>query len=137
MLERLPKCGRIQVLDTPVKFDWPNIDERLQELADALWGYYSCPGSQKDIAAFYRQQMPKPPINMYETNWVERAEGSVGVYYNGVSWIYLWVVPQPDNLNSSFVIVAQSYNPVSGNCWLELPQIKIGFFTEDDQWVPG
>jgi len=132
LLKSLPKCDGILVLDNPVKFDWPNIDERLQELSDALWGYYSCPGPQAEVAAFYRNQMPKPPNNMDETNWVERAEGSVGVYYNGAStWIYLWVVPQPEDAQKSYVIVAESLDPVQGQCRLDRP-----LFTSDlIEWV--
>ena len=127
LLKSLPKCDGIQVLDEPMKFDWPNIDERLQELEGALWGYYSCPGPQVEVAAFYRSQMPKPPNNMDETNWVERAEGSVGVYYNGAStWIYLWVVPQPEDAQKSYVIVAESLDPVQGQCMLDQP-----FFISD------
>ena len=128
MLEKLPKCDGIQVLDGPIKFDWPNIDERLQELADAQWGYYSCPAPQAKVSAFYREWMPKPPTNMYETNWVERAEGTVGVYYiykgATLNWIYLWVVPQSDNPQESYIIVAQSTEPVIGECRLDRPIIN-------------
>ncbi len=136
LLQKLPKCDGIQVLDEPIKFDWPNIDERLQELADAQWGYYSCPAPQADVAAFYRKQMPKPPTNMYETNWVERAEGSVGVYYNGSStiWTYLWVIPQPDDALKSYVIVAQSLDPVQGECMLDQPLLISDIVGWETQW---
>jgi hypothetical protein len=136
MLEKLPKCDGIQVLDQPIKFDWPNIDERLQELADAQWGYYSCPQPQPIVAAFYREQMPKPPVNMYETNWVERTEGSVGVYYNGSStiWTYLWVISQPRGAQKSYVIVAQSLDPVQGECKLDLPLFISDIVEWEIQW---
>jgi hypothetical protein len=123
MLQKLPKCDGIQVMDEPIIFDWPNIDERLQELSDAQWGYYSCPSPREEVAAFYRERLPKPPTNMIEMNWVERFEGSVGVYYNGSTtvWTYVWVVSQTEDARKSFVIVAQSLEPVQGECRLEKP----------------
>jgi hypothetical protein len=123
LLQKLPKCDGIQVLDNPIKFDWPNIDERLQELTDAQWGYYSCPGPGEEVATYYRERMPKPPFNQIETNWVERTEGSVGVYYNGSTtiWTYLWVVPQSQDTQQSYVIVAESLEPVQGECRLDQP----------------
>jgi len=50
-------------------------------------------------------------------------EGTVGVYYNDASktWIYLWVVAQPNNPQKSYVIVADTTDPVSGECRLERP----------------
>ncbi len=133
LLEKLPRCDGIQILDTPVEFDWPNIDERLQELSDAQWGYYICPGQKEDIATFYRERMPKPPYNQIETNWVERTEGSVGVYYNGSTtiWTYLWVIPIANDAQKSYVIVAESLEPVQGECRLDRP-----LFTSDlVEWV--
>lgn len=121
LLKTLPKCEGIQILEEPVKFAWPNIEERIKELEGALWGYYSCEGPQVDVAAFYRVQMPKPPFRMYETNWVIRSEGIVGVYYNGASWTYLWVVPHPGNAQKSYVIVAQSLDPLGEECRLDQP----------------
>jgi hypothetical protein len=122
LLNSLPRCEGIQILDEPVKFDWPNIEQRLKELEGALWGYYACPGPQAEVAVFYREQMPKTPSKFYfETNWVERVEGTVGVYYDGVDWTYLWVVPQPGNPQKSYVIVAHSNDPVSGDCFIDPP----------------
>jgi hypothetical protein len=136
LLQKLPKCDGIQILDDPIKFDWPNIDERLQELTDAQWGYYSCPGSTDEVAPFYRERMPKPPFNQIETNWVERTEGSVGVYYNGSTtiWTYLWVVPQPEDSQKSYVIVAESLEPVQGECRLDQPLFKNDIAEWVTQW---
>jgi hypothetical protein len=133
LLQKLPKCLGIQILDNPIKFDWPNIDERLQELTDAQWGYYSCPGPGEEVAMYYREQMPKPPFNQIETNWVERTEGSVGVYYNGSTtiWTYLWVVSQSQDSRQSYVIVAESLEPVQGECRLDLPLFNNDFA----EWV--
>jgi hypothetical protein len=136
LLQKLPKCDGIQVLDVPIKFDWPNIDERLQELTDAQWGYYTCPGPRADVASFYRELMPKPPFNQIETNWVERTEGSVGVYYNGSTtiWTYLWVIPQPETAQKSYVIVAESLEPVQGECWFDPPPNDNDIAEEVTQW---
>jgi len=136
LLQKLPKCDGIQVLDDPIKFDWPNIDERLQELTDAQWGFYSCPGPREDVATFYRERMPKPPFNQIETNWVERTEGSVGVYYNGSTtiWTYLWVVPQQADSQQSYVIVAESLEPVQGECRLDQPLFKNDIAEWVTQW---
>jgi hypothetical protein len=119
MLTILPKCDGIQILDNPVKFDWPNIDERLQELSGAQWVYYSCPEPREKVSTFYREWMTKPPSTMIETNWVERSEGSVGVYFNGSTslWTYLWVVSQPEDAQKSYVIVTQVLGAI--NCKLE------------------
>jgi hypothetical protein len=136
LLTRLPRCDGIQILEKPFLFNWPNIEERIKELEGALWGYYSCDRAQVEVAAFYREQMPKPPYNMDETNWVERPEGTVGVYYNSgfIAWIYLWVVPQPDNAQKSYVIVVQSNDPVSGNCRLDRPMFNNEIAAGEKQW---
>ena len=107
---RIPKCDGIEVQEKPIIFSWPNIETRIEELGDALWGYYSCDQPQADVVAFYRAHMPEPPYNNQETNWVERAEGSVGVYYNSANaWLYIWIVPQPNDPQKTYVIVAISY----------------------------
>ncbi len=135
LLKTLPKCGGIVILDDPIKFEWPNIELRIKELEGSVWGYYRCPGSQKEVAAFYREQMPKArPTIYYETNWVERKEGAVGVYYDGVNWIYLWVVPQPDNTQMSYVIVSQSNVPVIGDCIAASPYTINNISLAEKQW---
>jgi hypothetical protein len=115
---KIPSCKGIEVQSQPLKFAWPNIEQRIKELEGASWGYYRCPQPQKEAAAFYRALMPKPPYNMVETNWVERAEGSVGVYFNAAlnGWSYLWIVPVPGDDQSSYVIISQSDSPLPGGC---------------------
>ncbi len=80
------------------------------------------------MAALYREQMPKPPYNLNETNWVDQPEGALGVYYEPVSgtWIYLWVVPQTEDTQTSYVIVAKSGSKPfdAGECLL--PTLKAG-----------
>jgi hypothetical protein len=110
LLLRIPKCEGIEVQNKPIIFRWPNIETRIKELGDALWGYYSCDQSQAEVAAFYREHMPEPPYNNQESNWVERAEGSVGIYFNSANaWLYIWIVPQKNDPKKTYVIVAISY----------------------------
>lgn len=119
ILIRLPKCEGIQTLQEPIKFKWPNIERHLKEYQDGSWGYFSCEQPQADVAALYRVQMPKPPSNAYEMNWVEIQEGAVGVFYNGSTWTIVWIVPQPGNAQKSYVIVAQTSFPVDEVCRLD------------------
>ncbi len=113
LLSRIPHCNGIEIRD-PFTFNWPNLAERIRELNTNLWGYFACNQSPSDVAQFYRADMPKPPYNMQETNWIDRKEGSVGVFYNSAyAWIYLWVIPQPSDPQASYVIIAQSFNAVS------------------------
>ena len=110
LLLKIPKCEGMEVQEEPIIFSWPNIETRIKELGDAMWGYYSCNQSQADVVAFYRAHMSEPPYNNQETNWVKRSEGSVGVYYNSANaWLYIWIVPRPDNPEKTYVIVAISY----------------------------
>ncbi len=64
---------------------------------------------------------------------MERTEGSVGVYYNGSTtiWTYVWVVPQSQDSQQSYVIVAESLEPVQGECRLDPPQFSNDFA----EWV--
>ncbi len=115
---KIPSCTGIETEPQPIKFAWPNIDQRIKELQGADWGYYRCPQSQAEAAAFYRQKMPTPPYNMVETNWVARAEGTVGVYFNAAmnGWSYLWIVPVPGDGQSAYIIIAQNSTPLPGGC---------------------
>jgi len=119
ILIRFPKCEGIQILQEPIKFNWPNIERHIKEYEDGSWGYFSCEQPQAVVAAFYRLQMPKPPSNAYEMNWVEIPEGAVGVFYNGSTWTIVWVVPQSGNAQKSYVIVAQTSYPVDEVCRLD------------------
>ena len=108
MLSLIPRCDKVKILDQPVKFAWPNVEKRIKALEGSEWGYYSCPQTQDAVSTFYREGMRKKPYSMGETNWVDRPEGTLGVYYHSRSrvWIYLWVVPQPADVRASYVIVA-------------------------------
>jgi hypothetical protein len=122
---RVPSCANVQVLDQPITFVWPHIEKHIQELEGSEWSYFACAQPPQEVSAFYRQQMPKPPYNMQEANWVEIPEGTLGVYFhNGYqSWFYVWVVPQPDNPQASYVIVAVTNDSSfqGGECRLDNP----------------
>jgi hypothetical protein len=119
LLTRLPKCEGIQIRENPIIFDWPNIERHKKEYEEALWGYFSCEQPQVDVAAYYRAQMPKPPSNAYEMNWVEISEGTVGVFYNGLLWTIVWIVPRDGNMQKTYVIIAQTSYPVDEVCRLD------------------
>jgi len=125
ILSVIPRCDGIQILDQPVKFAWPNVEQRLKDLEGSDWGYFSCPRPAAEVSAFYREQMPRPPYNLNETNWVDRSEGTLGVYYHTArrAWTYMWVVPQPGDLQTSYVIVAQTASEVfEPECQSDQPQ---------------
>jgi len=103
LLSYIPNCNGLQALDTPIVFSWPNLDQ----VVGASWGYYSCNQSQADVAAFYREQLPKEPYDDMEINWVEKENGTVGVYYVTADiYLYIWMLPQQDNPQASYIIVA-------------------------------
>jgi hypothetical protein len=109
LLSNIPQCAGMEVQENPITFSWPN----LEQITGATWGYYSCDQPQAAVAAFYRSQLPGEPYNYMEVNWVERAQGVVGVYYVLVStYLYVWMIPQPDNPQRSYVIVALSSEAV-------------------------
>jgi hypothetical protein len=129
LLSILPNCDGVKTFEQPVKFDWPLIEQRIQELESADWGYYGCPQRQEVVSTFYQETMPKTPFLMTEINWVERPQGTLGVYYQSVAqiWLYLWVVPQPADSQTSYVVVAASDTQefVGGEC-LVVPPSRIG-----------
>jgi hypothetical protein len=109
LLASIPQCSGMEVLEKPIVFSWPDISTRIQELGEAQWGYYSCDLLQADASGFYKKQLTDSPFNYLETNWIDRKEGTVGVYFvSSSTWMYVWVVPQPGDPGRSFVIVALS-----------------------------
>ncbi len=112
----LPKCEGVKVLDGPVQFAWPHVEQRLKELEGSYWGYYACPLAPATASALYREQMPQPPYNKTETNWVSRPEGTLGVYYS--EGANMWIVPQANNPQATYLIVAmangKAFEPTCG-----------------------
>jgi hypothetical protein len=113
LLVNIPACAGLQVLDEPVTFSWPNISSRMEEIGSAQWGYYHCDQTQSEAAAFYKENLTKPPYRYLESNWVEREEGVVGVFYvwEG-TWMYVFIVPYPGQPEKTLVAVAISAKEV-------------------------
>jgi hypothetical protein len=98
------------VVKDRVDFDWPNLDAHFQEFLGSIWSYYSCEQPQADVSSLYREQLLMPPFNLQEVNWFDREEGALGVYFSQKgSWHYVWIVPQPDDSQRTYVIIAESY----------------------------
>lgn len=108
ILSVIPQFEGIQSLDQPIQFAWPNVKRRIKELEGSDWGYFRCAQPPAVVSAFYQEHMPEAPYNMREANRVERPEGTLGIYYHSAYdiWVYLWIVPQPTDPQSSYVIVA-------------------------------
>jgi hypothetical protein len=108
VLSQIPHCESIKMLDQPIKFSWPNVDQRIKDLQGSAWGYFSCAQAPSAVSAFYREQILKPPYNRQETNWIDRSEGTLGIYFQTGSqnWLYMWVVPQSNDKQKAYVIVA-------------------------------
>lgn len=119
ILSLIPQCDGVQVLE-PITFDWPNLQQRIEELEGSDWGYYACPHPYEEMAEFYRTNATEPPYLLSETNWVVIPEGTLGVYFHSVrqTWIYLWIVPQSPGSHETYVIAAYSLDLafVGGEC---------------------
>jgi hypothetical protein len=113
----IPRCRGLTELPSPLKFDWPDIDEALEKLEDYNWGYYSCTMPQTELQAFVRQSMPKPPYLWEEINKAEHQGGSVYLFYHRVYviWIYIWMLPQTD-AQMSYLVIAKG-NPGMAQTW--------------------
>ncbi len=98
------------MLAGPVKFDWPDLAQHQQDFSRSQWTYISCDQPAAQVAALYRQQLPRPPYSMDETNWLDRPEGALGVYFAQTgAWEYIWFVPQPEDAQKSYVIVSETF----------------------------
>ncbi len=105
-----PHCNGMLLLSEPVQFDWPNLAEHKQDFSRSQWTYYSCDQSASKVASMYRQDLPRSPYSMDETNWLVLQEGTLGVYFSQTgAWDYIWFVPQPDDTQKSYVIVAETF----------------------------
>ncbi len=113
-VDLFPHCEGMRSLENAVEFSWPNINERIHQLEGSHWTYIACEQPQAEVAALYRKQLPQAPYNLHETNWIERAEGSVGIYYTRAgAWDYVWIVPQANDTHTSYVIIAESFTALS------------------------
>jgi hypothetical protein len=125
----LPYCRGLTALPSPLKFNWPDIEEALEKLEDYTWGYYSCAMPQAELQAFLRQNMPKPPYLWQEVNGSEYQGGSVFLFFHRdfVTWIYIWMLPR-DDPQMSYLVIAKG-DPGVGNSWecrLNRPLVTAG-----------
>jgi hypothetical protein len=103
LLSYIPSCTGLEVQGSPIVFSWTNLDQ----IKGATWAYYRCNQPPTGLAAFYRDKLPKAPYKYMEVNWVEKDNGTVGVYYVTAGiYLYIWMLPLPDNPQESYVIVA-------------------------------
>ncbi len=108
-----PVCKGMQKLKDPIEFDWPNLREHIDEFIGTAWEYYACEQPAAEVAQLYRQQLPLAPYNLEETNWLERQEGTLGIYFSQTgAWNYVWFIPQPGDPQKSYVIVTESFASV-------------------------
>lgn len=123
----IPHCQGLQDLGYVLKFEWPDIENALEKLADYNWGYYSCGVSQSDLKTLIQTKMPQPPYLWQEIAWVEHGESTGSLFYHYVyrSYIYMWMLTPPDRKNSYLVIakgdpgVAQTWD-----CRLLFPSLN-------------
>jgi hypothetical protein len=110
ILTLIPDCDGIVILEQPIALVWPKAEQRLKELETAQWGYYRCLQAPAEVSAYYQRETPRPPYNLRETVWVEVTEGTLGLYYHSAFqiWVYLWVLPDPDEAQSALVLVARA-----------------------------
>ena len=105
-----PPCKGMQSLSDPVNFEWPNLNEHRQEFSRSQWTYFACEQPAPEVAASYRQQLPEPPYSLDETNWLERQEGTLGVYFSQKgAWDYIWFIPRPNDPQKSYLIIAETF----------------------------
>jgi hypothetical protein len=111
----MPGCDGFEPLADRFRFEWPGIEE-IKDVTD--WAYFRCTQSPTQVAAFYREKMVNPPYNWQEIAWVERPEGTLGVYFHTVfqRWLYVWMLPRPNDPKAHLVVAERE-----GDVPLDLP----------------
>ncbi len=125
VISGIPHCQGIKDLGYVLKYDWPDIENALEKLADYNWGYYSCSQTQVELKTFIYDKMTKPPYLWQEVAWVEHGNSTGSLYFHSVfrAWIYIWMLRQPGNQNSYLVIAKGDLGmPQTWDCRLVLPQ---------------
>ncbi len=109
----LPRCTGMHRLNDPVEFDWPNLKTSMEQFIASAWEYYSCDQPPAEVAGLYRQELPKAPYNLSEMNWLQRDQGTLGIYFaqSGL-WTYVWFLARPGDAQGSYLVVAQSFASV-------------------------
>lgn len=125
VISGIPHCQGLHDLGFVLQYDWPDIENALEKLADYNWGYYSCSQTQVELKSFISEKMPKPPYLWQEVSWVEYKDSTGSLYFHSVfrAWIYIWMLRQPDNQNSYLVIAKGDPGmPQTWDCRLILPE---------------
>ncbi|HEX9075088.1 MAG TPA: hypothetical protein VF932_04885 [Anaerolineae bacterium] len=101
----IPRCAGVKALDSPLKFDWPGIDD----VGEADWFYYRCALKPEEVAAFYREKTKDPPYNWMEQAWVVLPEGTLGAYFHTArqEFLYLWFLSDVSSPQTSYLVVAE------------------------------
>lgn len=104
----MPPCPGLRNLGAPLKFDWPDIENALEKLKDYNWGYYRCAMTAPELITFLHAGMVKPPYLWQFINMAEHNNGRVSLFYQPfqVIWIYIWMLPGPDD-RSSYLVIAK------------------------------
>ncbi len=125
VISDMPRCRGMEKLEF-LKFDWPDVENALERLADYNWGYYTCAMAQPELSEFYRVNMMKPPFLWRQVNHAEHDNGIVVLFYHPVkvTWGFLWMLPGPD-AQSSYLIISRSDpgEPQAWECRLSSPEI--------------
>ena len=104
-----PACKGMQKLDEPVVFDWPNLKASMEQFIASAWDYYSCDQPAAEVITLYHEPLGKAPYNLWEANWLEREQGTLGIYFSDSGlWYYVWFLPQPDDPAKSYIVLAES-----------------------------
>ncbi len=127
LISDIPRCEGMEQVQA-LEFDWPDIENVREKLADYYWGYYRCDVTQPELSLYYRTNMSQPPFLWREVNHAERKDGMVVLFYHPVkvTWNYLWMLPGPD-ARSSYLVVSRSGpgEPQAWECRLSSPDIPM------------
>ncbi len=105
----LPACTGMQKLNDPVEFDWPNLKASMEQFIASAWEYYSCEQPPAEVARLYREALPNAPYNLSEMNWLQRDQGTLGIYFSQAGlWYYVWFLPQPGDARRSYLVLTES-----------------------------
>jgi hypothetical protein len=109
----VPACKDVQVLEQPIQFSWPGLEDVAENAPETNWTYYRCGQSQAAASAFYRHWMSTTEYHWVEYSWDEGAGGTLGVFYSSSvnladpnRWLYLWFLPEQSSNESSYLVAA-------------------------------
>ncbi len=108
-----PECTGMQKLDQAVQFDWPNLKTSMEQFIASAWEYHSCAQPPAEVAKLYRAALPNDPYKLWDSNWLEREQGTLGIYFSQSGlWYYVWFLPKPGDARGSYIILAESFASV-------------------------